>query len=255
MMRDLVGYAIARARHGLGHRHGQAARTEVPPRNACDDMAVRQTNRIRFRPPFLRKGWATVNAMPAGELLQACLFAGADEAYAVLDGCRTPDLPRQLRLAGAEYWCLLSEGLDPVLTECAPYLVRLHREAAQVTAVLRTCWDRHGGIALCPPAGSDGWPLREHLRAWLRIPRPGGGNRSFRFYDPCALLTTLPAMVPERRNAFLAPLGRLYVEGATPDSLVEFRRGECAQGRLLPVPARSPSKAHASDAPRTANLA
>ncbi|NZA28590.1 DUF4123 domain-containing protein [Luteimonas sp. SJ-92] len=256
MMRDLLGYAIGRVRRAFDH--GPAAGAALaPPPNPCDGADGGRANRIRLSQPVRQSSQATMNAVSSGERLRARLFADVDDAYAVLDGCRTPDLPRRLRLAGAEYWCLLSEGLDPVLTECAPYLVHVHRDAAQAAEVLRTCWDRHGGIALCPPSGGDGRALREHLRAWLRIPGPGGASRSFRFYDPCVLLAMLPAMVPERRNAFLAPLGRLYVEGSAPGSLVEFRRGGCAQGRLLRAPASGASKAsaRASDVAQAANLA
>lgn len=198
-----------------------------------------------------------MSTAPIDDLLQACLLAGNSDgdAYAVLDGCSAADLPQRLRAAGAEFWCLLSDGLDPVLTECAPYLVRLHPEAAAVTALLRADWGRHSGIALCAPAGSDGWSLREHLRGSLRIPAPGGRTQFFRFYDPRVLRALLPVMAPERRSAFLAPLGRLYVEGASPGTLIEFRSDGCAEGRLLETTRRDGVELHATGVLQSASQA
>lgn len=179
-----------------------------------------------------------MNTTPIDDLLRVCLFAGDcdGDAYAVLDGCSAADLPQRLRAADAEFWCLLSDGLDPVLTDCAPYLVRLRPDAAAVIELLRADWGRHSGIALCAPKGSEGWSLREHLRGSLRIPGPGGRTQLFRFYDPRVLRALLPVMAPERRSAFLAPLGRLYVEGASPGTLIEFRSDGQPEGRMLQVP-------------------
>lgn len=174
--------------------------------------------------------------MSAGVLevfLHERLFAGAGDVYAVLDGRKIPGLPERLRATGAEFWCLLAEGLDPVLAECAPYLVRLHCEASAVAAALRAVWERGSGIVLCTCAGSDGRALRGHLRAWLRIQGADGRTQFFRFYDPRVLRAMLPDLSAERRAEFLTPLGSVYVSGPTPGSLLEFSRDAAAQGSAL----------------------
>lgn len=206
--RDRVGRIdlVDRLRHSLGHARAQLASAEP--------------------------GSANARPAPVDDLLHTCEKAGRCDAYVVLDGCAATDLPQRLRAAGAEYWCLLSDGLGPVLSACAPYLVQLRPEAAAVVDLLRSVWGRRCGIALCAPAGSDGWLLREHLRGWLRITDARGHVRLFRFYDPHALRAMLPDMTSERRDAFLAPLGRLYVEGGPRLGLLEFCRGGPPEGRL-----------------------
>ncbi|MBT2744844.1 MULTISPECIES: DUF4123 domain-containing protein [unclassified Lysobacter] len=174
-----------------------------------------------------------MNAGVLEDVLHERLFTGAGDVYAVLDGRKIPGLPERLRATGAEFWCLLAEGLDPVLAECAPYLVRLHCEASAVAAALRAVWERGSGIVLCTRAGSDGRALRGHLRAWLRIPGADGRTQFFRFYDPRVLRAILPGLSAERRAEFLTPLGCVYVSGPTPGSLIEFCRDASADGRAL----------------------
>lgn len=161
------------------------------------------------------------------------LFADDGDAYAVLDGCAAEDLPQRLRVAHAEFWCLLSDGLDPVLTGCAPYLVRLRPDAAAVIDLLHVVWGRRSGIVLCAPPGSDGWTLREHLRHSLRVVGQDGCTRFFRFYDPNVLRAMLPEMTTHSRDAFLAPFRRLYVEDVSSRGLIEFSGGGMAGGRVL----------------------
>ncbi|MGH8081164.1 MAG: DUF4123 domain-containing protein [Lysobacter sp.] len=167
------------------------------------------------------------------DLLRERLFAGTGDVYAVLDGRKISRLPERLRATGAEFWCLLAEGLDPVLAECAPYLVRLHCEVSAAATALRAVWERGSGIVLYTCSGSDGRALRGHLRAWLQIPGTDGRIQFFRFYDPRVLRTILPGLPAQRRAEFLTPLGCVYVAGPTPGSVLEFSRDASADGCSL----------------------
>ncbi|MFD0323954.1 DUF4123 domain-containing protein [Lysobacter gummosus] len=194
-----------------------------------------------------------MNAGALEDVLHERLFTGTGDVYAVLDGRKIPGLPERLHATGAEFWCLLAEGLDPVLAECAPYLVRLHCEGSAVAAALRAVWERGSGIVLCTCAGSDGRALRVHLRAWLRIPGADGRTQFFRFYDPRVLRAILPSLSAERRAQFLAPLGCVYVSGPTPGSLIGFSRDACADGCALGAAGKS--EARCSPDLRVAKLA
>jgi hypothetical protein len=57
----------------------------------------------------------------------------------------------------------------------------------------------------------------------------------FRFYDPRAFRTVIPALDAPARKEFFGPIHGVYAESRTPDSVLFFARDGRAEPQALPL--------------------
>lgn len=144
---------------------------------------------------------------------------------AVLDAARTPDLSRRLSLHGVEHRSLFLGPGSEVISDMAPYLVRLSPESEFARWVADEGAGDFWGFFFIATADLD--TLASHLASFLVVTDEEGSELFFRFYDPRVLLPFLASCTPEEQQAFMGPMEALWAEAAD-GKLV---RWICPQGR------------------------
>jgi hypothetical protein len=152
---------------------------------------------------------------------------GVELVYAVLDGARDPRVHPTVVQSGLPHQCLFSGALGKELTEAAPYLVQLKRDAEGTRNLLRLAWGQSWGIYLTSPAGIE--HLRRHLRRFLRVEDEQGKRLFFRYYDPRVFRTYLPTCDEGELATIFGPVTRYMAEAPTPGQMLNYRRA----GRIL----------------------
>ena len=64
---------------------------------------------------------------------------------------------------------------------------------------------------------------------------PDGTVAMFRFYDPRAFRTVIPALDAPARKEFFGPIHGVYAESRSPDSVLFFSRDGRAEPQALPL--------------------
>lgn len=172
------------------------------------------------------------------DALRLAVFDRQRTVYAVLDGNKINKLSERLCASDAEYACLFSGKLVPVLEASAPYIVRLSPHSRFTASVLREGWHRRWGILLHTADSLPLHELREHLRRFLRLVTPDGHARCFRYFDPCAFKREVPSLTESERRAFFEPIRGALVQGPTPSTALYFDR-HGPHGQLLELAASS----------------
>lgn len=123
----------------------------------------------------------------------ASLPSGTTRAYAVIDACLRPMVPERAQRVGPERaLCLYKGQAAHDYWAVAPYLFQV--DAETWSWIGEQLADQPWGI-LCQtplPLGA----VQTHLRRFLTVQSPDGGQWLFRFYDPRVLpqfLETAPA--------------------------------------------------------------
>ncbi|MFC5742988.1 DUF4123 domain-containing protein [Dyella tabacisoli] len=173
---------------------------------------------------------------PQLDALRLAVFDRQRTVYAVLDGNKVEKLSERLYASDAEYACLFSGKLVPVLEASAPYIVRLSPHGRFAASVLREGWRRRWGILLHTQENLPLHELREHLRRFLRLVTPDGQAKCFRYFDPCAFKREVPSLTESERRAFFEPIRGALVQGPTPSTALYFDR-HGPHGRLLELTA------------------
>jgi hypothetical protein len=182
--------------------------------------------------------WRQDQVIPQGqyESLHRMVFGQPARAvYAVMDGAMIDDLPARLAQIAPDAACLFEGALDPMLSAAAPWLVKLDPDSAMTQMALREGWNGHWGIVLVTDAGLDLRTVRAHLRRVLRVRAPDGSSMLFRFYDPRAFRTVIPALDAPARKEFFGPIHGVYAESRSPDSVLFFSRDGRAEPQALPL--------------------
>ncbi|WP_266158728.1 DUF4123 domain-containing protein [Dyella silvatica] len=170
------------------------------------------------------------------EALRLAVFDRQRTVYAVLDGNKIDKLAERLYASDAEYACLFSGKLVPLLEASAPYIVRLNPQGRFAASVLCEGWRRRWGILLHTRENLPMHELREHLRGFLRLVTPDGQAKCFRYFDPCAFKREVPNLSESERRAFFEPIKGAWVQGPTSSSALYFDR-HGPHGRLLELAA------------------
>jgi len=150
---------------------------------------------------------------------------------------------------GAQYESLYEGWSKAELTLFAPYLVSLPPWSKLLEKLVTKGWGKSWGIYLtCNLPFQD---VRHHLRHFLMVNLPDGGQVYFRFYDPRVLRVYLPTCTPEEINYFFGPVWRLATEAEKPQDMLEFVRREA--GMISNIwhlaPAEKPSGEPAAPSP------
>ena len=147
-----------------------------------------------------------------------------EKLFAVLDAARTPDLPRRLSLHGAEHRSLFLGPGAEVLSDMAPYLVRLEPQTALARWVADEGASDSWGFFFTSEANLE--TLARHLAGFLLVTDEEGSELFFRFFDPRVLLPFLASCTPDEQRAFMGPMEALWAE----DAEGKLVRWTCPQG-------------------------
>ncbi len=142
--------------------------------------------------------------------------------YAVLDAARDPAIYRALydREREVPIRCLYQGDMAQDLSEVAPYLVQLDREAPFTTWLLENGWGQSWGILVRSAEPFD--DVRRHFRKFTVVNTETSKTLLFRFYDPRVLRSFLPIATPDQRRQMFRSVERYIVESETADAATEF---------------------------------
>jgi hypothetical protein len=118
--------------------------------------------------------------------------------------------------------CLFAGRLGTQLSQAAPYLVELSREAEFTRRIVSLGWGESWGIFAASPASIE--HLRVHLRRFLQVVDAKGKRMYFRYYDPRVLRVYLPTCTEGELDVLFGPITRYMVEAAAPEQLLHYRR-------------------------------
>ncbi|MEI8394317.1 MAG: DUF4123 domain-containing protein [Rhodospirillaceae bacterium] len=132
--------------------------------------------------------------------------------YAVLDAARDPAIYRALYDHEGEVpiRCLYQGDLAQELSEVAPYLVQLDREAPFTAWLLENSWGNSWGILARSPELFD--EVRRHFRKFTIVSTEAGKSLLFRFYDPRVLRNFLPIATPDQVQQLFGVIEKYVLE-------------------------------------------
>jgi hypothetical protein len=156
-------------------------------------------------------------AAAAKDVALAALQAEPDPLYAVLDAARDARVLAILRESVEEHRSLFDGARGAVLSEAAPYLVRLPSgpagSASLLSRLVREGWGRSWGIYLTSRRPFA--EVRSHLRRIQMVQMEGRPRPVyFRFYDPRALRDVMPLCTPRQAAEMFAAVRAFSLEGA-----------------------------------------
>ena len=170
--------------------------------------------------------------MPNGYLdkIQARLWPSGSGAnvWAILDCARDRRIYGSILNSYQNYCCLYAGALAPEIEVVAPHLVQLDRNDRLTNELLTAGWGSSWGIFLRCDTSME--KLRRHLRTLLTVKDEAGSRLLFRYYDPRVLRVYLPTCVTDELRAVCGPIDCFWMEGRSPDILLEFR---FEQNRLI----------------------
>jgi hypothetical protein len=142
-------------------------------------------------------------------LLEAEAAGGA--LFAVLDAARDARIPELLRAAVEEQQSLYDGLPGEVMSDVAPYVVRLPQGSRLLASLVGEGWGKRWGIyAVCSLPFKE---LRRHFRRFLMVHDEATAERMyFRFYDPRVLATFLDAATPAQRDTLFGEISAYLVE-------------------------------------------
>lgn len=132
--------------------------------------------------------------------------------YAVVDAARDPYIPTYLSALGTKdtCQCLWQGDLFLRTDDAAPYLVRLHPDAALTKILLTEGAGRGWILPLRTEAPFEA--LRSHCRLFPEARLPDGRIVLFRWYDSRVLNDLLPVLDIEERRPLFGPIATLWTE-------------------------------------------
>ncbi|HYO72583.1 MAG TPA: DUF4123 domain-containing protein [Archangium sp.] len=152
------------------------------------------------------------------------LWAAPAPLLTLLDAARDEQILSLLRASDEESQSLY-EGLQgQILSEQAPYLVRLTPESAFLSTLLQQGWGKNWGlfVSSCLPFAE----VRRHFRRFLFVEDSARREVYLRFYDPRVLRALLPALSASQAAAFFEGIDALLLEGESPQELIRFTWAE-----------------------------
>ena len=157
--------------------------------------------------------------------------------YAVIDAAQDETSPQRAAAAGLETQSLYEGEFGRRLDDVAPHLVSLSLKD-EFAHWLFEHWGGNHGILIQSQASFTA--LRRHLRKFLLVKDENGKQYRFRFYDPRALRSFLPACSYAEAKAFFGPVACYYAADRTGQSVLAFhwRSSGMAMSELQP---RTPS--------------
>jgi hypothetical protein len=132
--------------------------------------------------------------------------------FAVLNAAADDRVLQGLRASEDESQCLYDGMQLQLLSEKAPYLVRLNPAGGLFSQLLSEGLARHWGI-LCASRHSFA-EVRKHLRKFVFAKSPRGEEVYFRFYDGRVLNAFLPAALPEQLSALFQCVESFWMLGS-----------------------------------------
>lgn len=173
---------------------GICGRRRVPS-SACPDPPGYRI--LRAMPTLLQYQLTTVNAVRR--------IAASGRLFAVLDACDEPRVPPKASELAERATPLYQGKSQDRLWAIAPYLAQV--DSALLDWIAASLWSTPWGIFLVTDATLD--TLRSHLRRFLLVDAPDGGQWYFRFYDPRVLARYLPTCDATQLADFFGPVTTL----------------------------------------------
>lgn len=149
------------------------------------------------------------DAAAALPLLEAEAAGGL--LFAVLDAARDARIPELLRAAVEEQQSLYDGLPGEVMSDVAPYVVRLPQGSRLLASLVGEGWGKRWGIyGVCALPFKE---LRRHFRRFLMVHDEETAERMyFRFYDPRVLAAFHDAATPPQREALFGEIEAFLVE-------------------------------------------
>lgn len=139
--------------------------------------------------------------------------------FAVIDAAQDDSAPGKARASGLRTQSLYAGELGARVEHVAPHLSTFALDGA-FAGWLSERWGGNHGILLQSSASFE--DLRRHLRKFLLVKDEGGTKYRFRFYDPRALRSFLPACSFEEAKEFFGPVIAYYAAGRSGESVLAF---------------------------------
>ncbi len=146
----------------------------------------------------------------------------AADAFAILDGARSPRIAELLRASTLSSCCLYAGKLSPRLEAAAPHLVHLRPGAPEVEELFENAWGASWGVFVRASGDLEG--LRRHFRRFLRVRTEAGQTLVFRYYDPRVLRVYLPTCNVVELSAVFGHVVEFVVEDESPDAILHYAR-------------------------------
>ncbi len=149
--------------------------------------------------------------------------------WAILDAARAEAILPMLKESKAEFQSLYEGVRGEQLAAVAPYLVRLPADSELIAAVVKEGSGKSWGVFLtCSLPLVE---LRQHLRQFLKVEPPGGGEKAlFRYYDPRVLRVYLPTYGEKEAREFFGQVSSYLVEGEKAGEYLSFSLEEHGVG-------------------------
>ncbi|MFT3766852.1 MAG: DUF4123 domain-containing protein [Minicystis sp.] len=142
--------------------------------------------------------------------------------YAVLDAARNERIHPAVMQSGLEQACLYAGKIPQTLSEVAPYLVKLTKDAPFAKELLEKGWGDAWGVYVLSTATLE--ELRRHFRRLLKVQDEAGRSMIFRFYDPRVLRIYLPTCNAGELAHVFGPVGMFVLEGEDRAEVIRFHR-------------------------------
>ncbi len=144
--------------------------------------------------------------------------------YVILDGARNKKIFPLLNESGARFSCLYEDKLDYAMTQAAPYLVRLEKDADFTRELIQQAWGNSWGIfAIADKPTSTLIRVRRNCRK-IAFVRDIAKKRKlvFRYYDPRVMRVYLPTCNTSEADKVFGPVSEFVMEGKTADQMLRF---------------------------------
>ncbi|MFO0758084.1 MAG: DUF4123 domain-containing protein [Byssovorax sp.] len=149
------------------------------------------------------------DAEEALPILQA--EAASGDLVAVLDSAKDARIVELLRAAVEEQQSLYDGLPGEVMSDVAPYVVRLPQGSRLLASLVGEGWGKRWGIyAVCDLPFKE---IRRHFRRFLMVHDEETAERMyFRFYDPRVLAAFLDAATPAQKKTLFGEISAFLVE-------------------------------------------
>jgi len=155
------------------------------------------------------------------EQFQKVLSAQADlRLFAILDPARNRNIHIQMVKMCKTYKCLYPGDMPLILSETAPYMVRIKPDDPFLTWLLQEGWGQSWGVFFISPT-----PLEKsvtHFRRFLQVKDEEDKTLYFRFYDPRVLRIYLPTCDPYESRFIFGSVKYFFLEGEDGVDLIRF---------------------------------
>jgi hypothetical protein len=146
--------------------------------------------------------------------------------WAILDGASDPGILGGLLALEANHVSLYKGEPEEKYGDVAPFLVDISEKSPGGGElrewIFQKCWSRDRAVFF--ESDADMEALLGHFKRWTIVLDESGKGMYFRFYDPRALRTCLPAFDEKERARFFGPLVSCFFVESEQGEVLKFRR-------------------------------